>query len=799
MRTTTGIAGSQVVERCRHCGNPCDAGQVINDAGTFCCHGCASVYQLLEAHGLGEFYALDDAPGVSQQRHGSDRQRFAALDDAAVAQRLIEFQNDERAIATLSLPEIHCASCVWLLEQLWRFDAGVYRAEVDLLRRTVRVEFDPRGTTLRAIAEQLTALGYEPALESEATPHAIPAGRRRLYLQLGVAGFAFGNIMAFSLPRYFNGGPIDPMLQRTFDVLNIVLSVPVLTFSASDYLRAAWNAVRGRRITLEVPVAIGLMVLFVRSVADIADGQSAGYLDSFSGLVFFLLIGRLFQSRAFDAIAFDRTYRSFFPLSVRVERHGQLEIRSIDQVVPGDVVVVRPGEIVPADSQCLDERGALDYAFITGEDALVGVAFGDPVRAGGRAALSTLRVQVVREVSHSQLARLWNNPLFGRAKTSWLLTMAGQFGLWFLIGAMALAVGGAIAWLPDTRMAATVATAVLIIACPCALTLAAPITLGTAMGLLGRYGLYLKQPAVVLDLSRIDRVLFDKTGTLTTGRGLHVDALHGLDAETWMRVRRLAAASMHPASRALAASGPAAGVVEAVQELPGLGITGRVDGLVIAIGASGFVANATGCASDLPGDRTFVGVRPDRLGWVRFSSSPRETIEETVAVLAEDRDLWLVSGDNDREASQWRPFFRNSMWFRQSAAAKLALVERAQADGHHVLMVGDGLNDAGALKAADVGLAVSDDTACIVPSCDAVIAGDRLDRLPAFLRYASHARVVIWTCLALSMLYNVFAVGLALRGDLTPLASAILMPASSLAVIGLSAGAMRWSARRVLS
>jgi Cu+-exporting ATPase len=783
---------------CRHCGSPCTGDAIVSTAA-FCCEGCAAVYEILQAHELDAFYACEIAPGISQKPvEPRDPSRFAVLDDPAVAARLMAPGAGPMVRATFSIPGIHCASCVWLLERLWRLDPGIAAAEVDLLRRSVRVEFDPSMVSLRGVAERLAAIGYEPAISNEGT-HAAPSARRRLYLQLGIAGFAFGNIMIFSIPRYANGAPVQ--FQRLFDALNVALAVPVLLFSAADYFRTAWQALRTRTMALEVPVAIGLAVLFGRSVVDIASARGEGFMDSFAGLVFFLLLGRLFQQRVFERIAFDRTFRSFLPLSARVESGREVTIVPIDDLRPGDRIIVRTHEVVPADAELLDASASVDYAFATGEQTPVRVTRGETVRAGGRAAAGAMRLRTLRDVSHTQLAALWDNPVFRKSKPQWIADVNARFGGWFTAGAIGLAAAGAIAWWPDARASASVATAVLIIACPCALTLAAPITLGTAMGMLGRRGLYLKHPAVALDLSRIDTIVFDKTGTLTEAGSRAVAEVHGLSDGAWARVRRLAAESAHPASRAIAQSagayrGPQAvpGRPEQVREVIGHGLCGTVDGQRIAIGGATFMAAETGDVPAGPEDCTYVAAGSER-GWIRLAAQPRPGVEAAARDLAEDFDLHLLSGDNGHDRRSWTQLFGAQTRFGQRPDDKLACVRQACADGRHVLMVGDGLNDAGALAAADVGMAVSDESACLTPACDAIIGGDRLAALPVFLRYARRARSVVVLCFAVSVVYNAIGLALALTGALTPLAAAILMPVSSLTVVGLSSGAMRWSAR----
>jgi Cu+-exporting ATPase len=783
---------------CRHCGDTCADAGVRTPAGTFCCTGCESVFTLLQTHGLTQFYACDTGAGLSQRAATSrDAARFAPLDDPLIAQRFIDADDGTWAHATFSVPSLHCASCLWLLEQLWRFDEGVGRSEADLMRRTVRVAFRPGHTTLRAVAERLASLGYEPVIDAERAAGRMPAARRDLLLKLGIAGFAVGNMMLFSIPRYANGAPLEPAFQRLFDTLNVLFAIPVLLYSASDFFRSAWHSLRMRAITLDVPVAMGLSVLFGRSLHDIVTGSGEGFLDSFAGLVFFLLIGRLFQQVAFDRIAFDRTVKSFLPLSVRVVTDGTMTMRRIEELAPGDEIVLRPQEVVPADACLLDARGRIDLAFVTGEQEPVAVHAGDTIGAGGRVVGEALHLRVLRRVSHSRLAELWNNPVFAARDAHWLTDVSARFGHWFTIGAVALAAIGFWAWWPDARMAAQVATAVLIIACPCALTLAAPITLGTALGKLGEAGVYLKQGAVALDLSRIDTVAFDKTGTLTTAEAAASVDLHGLDAVDWARVRRLAAESVHPVSRALAGRAPVEGTVHDVLERVGEGIEGTVDGARVALGAASFVSRVAGTgvgteAGTEPG-RTWVVV-DGRVGWLTHETPERSGMTSVAARLARSYETWLLSGDHDGEAARWRAVFGDRMRYRQAPDDKLAAVRERQAAGRHVLMVGDGLNDAGALAAADVGMAVSDETACLVPACDAVIRGDRLALLPEVLAYARRARLAILLSFWVSVLYNVFGLWLALTGRLTPLATAILMPVSSMTVVGVGVGLMRFRA-----
>jgi Cu+-exporting ATPase len=773
---------------CLHCGDRCGADACRTDSGVFCCAGCEAVYSLLADRGLTRFYICDVRPGASQR--GADRRdpaRFAVLDDPAVAARFVTSLANGTARVVFSVPGIHCGSCVWLLEKLWKFEAGIGRSEVDLLARTVRVDFEPERTSVRTVAERLASLGYEPLLDGERARAGVPTERRALYLKIGVAGFAFGNVMLFSIPRYLNGAPLDPTFQRLFDVLNLAFTLPVLLYSASDYLRGAWRALIGRQVTLDIPITIGLIVLFGRSVVDIATSRSPGFLDSFAGLVFFLLIGRLFQQKAFDRIAFDRSIRSFLPLAAYVEREGGATLTPIDRLVPGDVLRLRPHEIVPADAVLIDSRASLNNAFVTGEQDTVSLVAGERVQAGSQVVGRAARFRVEQGVSHTRLAHLWAHPVFDRPKVARLEQWSSSFGAWFTVTALGLAVAGAAAWWPDARMSAEVATAVLIIACPCAFTLAAPIAVGTAMGVMGRAGLYLKHAAVASNLSRIDTVVLDKTGTLTT-----VQATASGGNRDAALVRALAAHSVHPASRAVVGETVEEAVVEHVCEAPGGGISGTVDGHRVVLGSARYVSRVLDREIADDAGATWFSVDGTEPQPVSVFARTRPGIDTAVRSLSRRFETWLVSGDHARDGvASWRPLFGDRVRFQQSPEDKLAFVTSLGARGRRTLMVGDGLNDAGALAAASVGIAVSDDTACLVPACDAVIDGRRIAVLPALIAYARRLPHVIALCFAVSVVYNVVGIGLALAGSLTPLASAVLMPVSSITIVALSTGLMR--------
>jgi len=808
MRSIHQTPESITAHACVHCGEPIATGAVLANNLAFCCAGCKTVYEILAAHDLCEYYARETTAGVSMKRRNVREDEFTILDDPAVARKILTFASSHLNRVIWPVPSVHCASCVWLLERFERLEPGVLSSTVDIMRKTVMIDFDPRTTSLRRIAERLANIGYAPLLRlSEEEPGTKTSSVRGLYARIGIAGFAAGNTMMMYIAEYFAGPHgIEHSLVTTFRALSIALSIPVLLYSASPWFIAARAALRGRRINLDVPVALGIVVLFARSVFDIVSSTGTGYLDSFNGLVFFLLIGRLFQQRAFDALSFDRTYRSFFPLSVRILKNGNSTVIPIEKINIGDALSVRNGEVVPCDSALESEIGYVDYSFVTGESAPVECTRGEMVYAGGKAMGRAITLIASKKVSHSELAAMWEASSLLKDKEngkrrSRYLQWSDLFGTWFTLAAVGVALLGAAVWVPDWTKSFSIFTAVLIVACPCALTLAAPITLGTAMGLLGRFGIYLKNMGVLLDLERVDSIIFDKTGTLTmpdyrfsfTGRPLTQDEQ--------IAISSVASQSSHPISRAIAGSwSDRENEFEEVKETVGGGIVGRSMGHTVAIGSIEFIREQCWNEMELGRGREIaaaVAIDGEYAGAYMMQPMVRPGIAALIAALRKTKSVALLSGDTDRDRATFEPLFGTAMRFNARPEAKIGAMEQEQSRGHRVLMIGDGLNDAGAMSAADVAIAVTDDTATLVPACDLILRADSLTKLPALVSYAHRVKQLIAVSLTFSILYNALGVTLAIMGMLSPLVAAVLMPLSSLTVIAISVAGARHFARSI--
>ena len=389
----------------------------------------------------------------------------------------------------MHLPAIHCVACVWLLENLHRLNPGVGGSQVTFPRKEVAISFNPAQVKLSEVAALLASLGYEPELKlSDLQEKRGTASGRRLWLQLGVAGFAFGNIMLFNLSSYLGLDSFSgPTFSRLTGWLSFALALPVFFYSASDYWRSAWRSLRQRMLTIDVPIAAGIVALFGQSIYEVASGRGEGYFDSLAGLLFFLLCGKLFQQKTYDRLAFDRDYQSFFPLAVTRTR-GRIEERvALSQLAIGDRLVIRNSELIPADARLVEGPAVIDYSFVTGESEPVEKMMGDHLYAGGRQIGGCIEVELVKAVSQSYLTSLWNQDAFRKAKGRTIDTITNRYSPRFTWIILAIAIGAAVFWaFVEPARAVKSFTSVLIVACPCALALAAPFTLGTAQRMLGR-------------------------------------------------------------------------------------------------------------------------------------------------------------------------------------------------------------------------------------------------------------------------------------------------------------------------
>ncbi|MEQ1746289.1 MAG: heavy metal translocating P-type ATPase metal-binding domain-containing protein [Saprospiraceae bacterium] len=798
------VWAAPVKHRCFHCHEDCPDEQFRLDTKFFCCNGCQMVYEILNAHQLCAFYKLDEKAGrpLKNQRNA---QAYAYLDDPEVREKLLEFDNGTLAQAVFYLPQMHCVSCIWLLEQLGKLDAGISHARANFYKKTVAVQFDPAQTSLRKIAALLASIGYAPEINLGDVSGTKPAGiPKRLAQQIAVAGFAFGNIMLFSFPEYVG---MDPATFRwfadVFGYLSLLLAVPVLLYSAGDYFASAWQGLKNRRLNIDIPLCLALASLFGRSVWEILTQSGAGYLDSFAGLTFLLLIGKWFQQRSWNRLSFERDYKSYFPVAAALKTGDSEAHVPVNRLVPGDIIVVRSQEIIPADGILLKGEALVDYSFVTGEADPAPVRNGERIFAGGKQMGTAIELSLTRRVSQSRLTQLWNNEAFASGKTnaggvSGLADQAGRFFSWLILAVG----GGAFVWWwlvrGDFPIAINAFTAVMIVACPCTVALSIPFTLGNIVRILGRQRFYLKNNRVVESLAAFDAAVFDKTGTITHATQQAIE-FHGggLDNRTKSGIKSLSNHSSHPLSRRICAAMAEIPLVpvDNFGEQVGLGISGTVAGQHIRIGSATFVGTETDRAGSV-----FVSVEGKVLGYFEVKSRFRAGLAATLAFLRKGgAPVFLLSGDQDREGSALSPFFPNpdTLFFNQGPQDKLDFIKKLQQRGQRVLMIGDGLNDAGALRQSDTGIVVSENANNFTPACDAILHSEAFERLPQFIRLARAGVGIVRKSYAVALIYNVIGLSYAVTGALSPLVAAVLMPLSSVSIVLFGVGMGNFAARRL--
>lgn len=789
------VKGAKVKEKlwCYHCGQECRTTDIIAHDKHFCCDGCKSVYEILDSSNLCNYYDLNNegAPGTTQKVPLYEG-RFAYLDDAKIKTQLIEFTDGKQTSVSFFVPGIHCTSCIWLLENMHKLHKGFIRSQVNFLKRTVSLTYNESELTLRRVVELLTSVGYEPHIDiADLEQKQLKKTGKELWYKVGVAGFCAGNIMMLSFPEYFAGeGNVSADLQHTFSYLSLGLSLPAVFYSASHIFVSAYHGLKQRVLNIDLPVSLGLAITFIRSVYEILWHVGPGFMDSLSGLIFFLLIGRAFQSKTYQTLSFERDFKSYFPVSVMLKKDGVEKSVPISELKIGDNIVVRNHEVIPADSLLLSPLATIDYSFVTGEAVINERHSGETVYAGGRQQGPAIELKIMKEVSASYLTRLWNDETFIKVDEEGGITkLANKAGQYFTVLILLLSFAAAAYWWPNVHKAMDAFIAILIISCPCGLALTSPFALGNAMRMVGKNKLYLKNAQVLEHLSVINCVVFDKTGTITQSREAQVDILplrgKAIDDSEFKLIRSAVRHSAHPLSKIVNdyLKGYAYYEVEHFVEESGKGITAVVNGTTIKAGSAEFIGIEV--ADNQNNSAVYIAINGQAVCSFSIKNNYREGLEDLARYLGKKYAVYIVSGDNDSERKELRMLFgcKTKMYFNQSPSDKLEIIKKLQAGGKRVLMIGDGLNDAGALKQSNVGIAVSDNINNFSPACDAILDAASFSKIRGFINYSHAVKWVIITALLVSGVYNVVGVIIGAQAILSPLVAAILMPIASVSAI----------------
>lgn len=791
-------------QRCFHCGSPMPpvppGGRhtllVDGIACPVCCAGCQAAAQLILTQGLGRYYDFKSATEPVSHRLQPD---WRVFDRASAQRRYTHLRPDGERDLSLHIDGLHCAACVWLINNSLQQLEGLTDIQLDPASARAQLRFDPRRLTLSRVLERIHALGYSPRPLGFAASDRDDGSERRLALKrLAVAGFGMMQVMTYAVSLYAGAMQgMAPELSQLFRFVSLLVATPVVLYAAQPFFAAAWRSLRAGTLGMDVPVALSIGAAYLWSVGSTLLGRGSVYFDSAVMFTFFLLLGRYAEMslRQRSGLHQDALARLLPASALRVAA-GDIEHVTPEELEVGDRIRVLPGERIPVDGQIQYGSSDVDESLLTGESAPRLRQCGDPLLAGTLNLTDPIDMRVTRVGQDSTLAAV--SRLLDRAAASrpHIAELADRVAGWFVGAVLLLALLVAVYWLHvDPVRAFPNVLAVLVVTCPCALSLATPAALAAATMRLARSGLLVTRGRALERLASADRIIFDKTGTLTRGQP-RIEQLQILNVAVG-RERCLAIAasleshSAHPIAHAFESSQSAL-AASAVRSAAGRGLEGFIDGILYRIGKPDYVLEICPpaqpraiAAPDEAYTTILLGDGSGALASFQLTDSlrcdARATVERLVALGLQP---WIASGDHAGVvAAVARRLGGVGAQGDLAAAAKLALVQALQSNGHRVVMVGDGVNDAPVLAAADVSVAIGGGTDLAKVSADLVLLGERLDPLVEGVASARLTRAIIRQNLAWAALYNATAVPLAAIGWLQPWMAAIGMSMSSLLVV----------------
>lgn len=770
---------------CYHCGGECEEQTLTADDKLFCCLGCKTVYEILTENNLESYYNIEKNPGA---RPETSFEKYQFLDNQKIVEKLLDFNDDNIQVVTLFIPHIHCSSCIWVLENLQKLHTAVNASLVNFPKKTVRITYNATQISLKELVLLLSHIGYSPYISLEDFQKQKDHQNREIYYKLGVASFAFGNVMLLSFPEYFESDEYWlEQYKYFFRGLMFLLSLPVVFYAANSYFISAYKGLRSKFLNIDVPIALGIVALFVRSTYDIVTDSGPGFFDSLTGLLFFLLLGKFFQQKTYNFLSFERDYKSYFPIGITRIANGKEESIQVYDIERGDKLLIRNQELIPVDAILIQGDGYIDYSFVTGESVPVQKNSGDKLFAGGKQTRGAIEIEAIKSVSQSYLTQLWSNDIFSKNKHDRFKTLTDRISQYFTIVILGIAFTSLLYWyFIDPLIAWNVFTAILIIACPCALAMSAPFTLGNMLRIFGYEKLYLKNSKVIEQMAQIDTIIFDKTGTITSAQKSEITyegiTLTATEEEVLKNALRN---SNHPLSRLLYHFLPEQKMVSIThfEEFTGKGIEAKAEGYHIRIGSATFVGKVE--SNKTLKTSVHISINDTYKGSFIFNNAYRKGIKELFNSLSQKYRLVILSGDNESERQTLEKMLPASaqMLFNQRPDDKFNYIKTEQEKGHSVMMVGDGLNDAGALQQSDVGIALSENVNVFSPACDGILDAQKISKLGLFMQLSEKSIRVIMVSFGLSFLYNIVGLSFAISGNLSPVVAAILMPLSSISIV----------------
>jgi len=774
---------------CFHCGLEASFSKIKFDDKLFCCNGCKTVYEIFSANDLTCYYDLQQAPGTTPK---DIEGKYNFLENPKIVEQLLEFNNDEIQIVNLYIPNIHCSSCIWILENLNKLNASISSSIVNFGKKTVRVTFNSKTVTLKNLVTLLSSIGYEPYISLDDYSVGKKEIDRSLIYKLGIAGFAFGNVMFLSFPEYFEVGEFWlEQYKHLFRWLMFAFSLPVVFYSAQDYFISAYKGLRSKILNIDVPIALGASVLFLRSSAEIILNIGSGFFDSLTGFIFFMLLGKFFQQKTYSFLSFERDYKSYFPIGItKITSEGNEESTQVYDIEKGDRLLIRNEELIPVDCILIKGNARVDYSFVTGESKTISKKSGDKLFAGGKQLNGTIEVDVLKSVEQSYLTQLWSNDVFKTNKALAFTNITNSISKRFTITILLIALVATSYWLvSDSSKALNVFTSVLIIACPCAIALSAPFTFGNILRILGKKKIYLKNASVIEQLAKINTIIFDKTGTITANKETSINYEgEALSLTEESLLKSTLRGSNHPLSRSLYELLSEHNIVslDTFEEHLGKGIEAKYNQEHIKVGSAPFVGHTA--ETTTLNTTVHVSTNNQYKGKFTFYNAYRKGLSQLFNTLKKDYDLVVLSGDNAGEKENLKKLLptKTKLLFNQKPEDKLEYIKYHQTEGAKVLMIGDGLNDAGALAQSDVGISISENVNVFSPACDAILDASKFNQLFDYIKISKSAIKIIKWSFVLSFIYNIIGLYFAVTGQLAPVVAAILMPLSSISIVAFT-------------
>jgi Cu+-exporting ATPase len=786
---------------CFHCGlEVAKDEEILFDDKSFCCNGCKTVYEIFSLNDMTCYYDFEKSPGATPLDIIG---KYDFLDNESIVSKLLEFQDDKTAIISLSIPHIHCSSCIWILENLQKLQKGISSSQVNFPEKKVRITYNPEIISLKTIVNLLSSIGYEPYISLENYETGENNVDRSLTYKLGLAFFCFGNIMLLSFPEYFEVKEfwLDTY-KPFFRWLIFALSLPSFLYSASGYYVSAYKSIKSRLLNIDIPIALGIIILFIRSTFDIVMNYGSGFFDSLTGLIFFMLLGKMFQTKTYSFLSFERDFKSYFPIAItKINADFSEESVPIYEIEKGDRLLIRNQELIPVDGILISEKAEIDYSFVTGEAIPITKKSGDKVFAGGKQIGKVIEMEVLLSVSQSYLTQLWSNDVFQKKVEQKYKSITDKISHYFTPVLLIIAFAGFGYWIfIDINIAFNVFTAVLIVACPCALALTAPFTFGNILRILGKKKFYLKNALVIEQLAKVDTIVFDKTGTITTNKKSNIFYEgKAFSDENLILIKNVLRASNHPLSRMLYDFLPESKKIKINDfvEITGKGIQATIDGIKIQIGSADFVGKSE--ENSIQQTSVHIKINESYYGKYIFNNQYREGLEKLFKNLSINYQIKVLSGDNEGELDTLSAILPKDteLIFNQKPEQKLEFIKKLQQEGKNVMMVGDGLNDAGALAQSNIGISISENVNVFSPACDAILDASEFEKLNYFLKLSKKSIKVIKMSFTLSLIYNIVGLSFAITGNLLPLVAAIIMPLSTVTIVSFVTIVSNFYAKRI--